>query len=127
MAELVEVLMDAGLQIVTILVGAVVTWIAVRVQEWLKAEGNASKLKQKESYAKLAVEAVELIFNEANGAKKLAEAKNRLLDYAEENNLPIGEQELQVLIESAVMKLKAEGKEIKNIYDEQIGGLTKDE
>lgn len=127
MAELIEVLTDAGLQIVTILVGAVVTWIAVRVQEWLKAEGNATKLKQKESYAKLAVEAVELIFNEVDGARKLEEAKKRLLDYAEENNLPIGEKELQVLIESAVMKLKAEGKEIKNIYDEQTGGLTKDE
>lgn len=127
MAELIEVLTDAGLQIVTILIGAVVTWIAVRVQEWLKAEGNAIKLKQKESYAKLAVEAVELIFNEVDGARKLAEAKKRLLDYAEENNLPIGEKELQVLIESAVMKLKAEGKEIKNIYDEQTGGLMKDE
>ena len=71
------------------------------------------------SYAKLAVEAVELIFNEVDGPRKLKEAKNRLLEYAEEHNLPIGEKELQVLIESAVMKLKAEGKEIKNIYDEQ--------
>ena len=70
MAELIDVLTDAGLQIVTILVGAVVTWVAIRVQEWLKAEGNASKLKQKEHYAKLAVEAVELIFNEVDGPRK---------------------------------------------------------
>lgn len=123
MIELIEVLTDAGLQIITILVGAVVTWVAIRVQEWLKAEGNASKLKQKEHYAKLAVEAVELIFNEVDGPRKLAEAKKRLLDYAEKHNLPIGEKELQVLIESAVMKLKAEGKEIKNIYDEQTKGV----
>lgn len=127
MAELIEVLTDAGVQIVTILVGALISWLALKIREWLKTEENATKLKQKERYARLAVEAVELMFNELEGEQKLIEAKERLLKWAEKNQIPIGEDELRVLIESAVVQLKKEGKEIKSVYDEQTWkGLIED-
>lgn len=119
MAEVVEILTEALLQIVGIVVAGLISLVALKVKDFLKTEENATQLKQKESYAKLAVEAVELIFKEFEGEEKLRQAKEKLLHWAEENNIPISDEEITVLVESAVKKLKDEGKEIKSVYEEE--------
>lgn len=122
MVEVVEILVQALTQIMTILVGALISWVALKVKDWLKTEENANWLKQKESYARIAVEAVELMYRELEGEQKLMESKNRLLHWADENKIPISDEEIRVLIESAVKQLKDEGKEIKSVFDEKVEG-----
>lgn len=111
-----ELLVEAGLEIIGILITALIAWVSFRVQEWLKVDKNRKQLQSVEDYAYLAIQAIEIAFNDLDGEEKFKQAKNRLYHWADKKNIPMDETELEVLIESAVKRLKDEGKEIKDIY-----------
>lgn len=120
MEEITNILLDAGLEIVSILVGALVIWIGSEVKAWLRTKGNAEQLKLKEQYAVLAVQAVELAFQNLASSDKYEVAKQKLLDWANNNNIPLEDREIDTLIESSVKQLKEQGREIKEVYKQEL-------
>lgn len=120
MEEITNILLDAGLEIISILVGALVIWIGSEVKGWLRTKGNAEQLKLKEQYAVLAVQAVELAFQNLASSDKYEVAKQKLLDWANNNNIPLEDREIDTLIESSVKQLKEQGREIKEVYKQEL-------
>lgn len=120
MEEVINILLDAGLEIISILVGALVIWIGSEVKGWLRTKGNAEQLKLKEQYAILAVEAVELAFQNLGSSDKYEAVKQKLVDWAKKNNIPLEYREIDTLIESSVKQLKEQGREIKEVYKEEL-------
>lgn len=119
--QISEVLLGALFEIMKIVVSFIIGWIGFKAKDYLNDKGKALKLSEKEKYAKIAVQAVEMTLNEFDSKAKFEKAKDKLIKLANDNNIPVKESELDSLIDSAVIDLKAEGKEIKKIYNEQIG------
>ncbi len=118
--QVLEVLTGAVIELLTIAVGFIIAWAGLAARQYIKDKDNALKLSEKEHYAKLAVQAVESALKNFNSEEKFEAAKASLVKLANANNIPIKESELDSLIDSAVLDLKAEGKEIKKTYDEQL-------
>lgn len=90
--------------IITILV-ALVTMFVV---PYIKSKLSAEDLKEIVKWVKIAVQAAEMIFKESGmGAKK----KEYVKDFLESHGIKYDSEQIDALIESAVLELK---KEIKN-------------
>lgn len=120
MEQVIDILLDAGLEILTLIVGGIVAKIGLEFQKWMKAKGNVESLQSKEKYAMLAVYAVEMAFQDVNGADKYEAAKNKLLDFCKRYNIPLDEREIDTLIESSVLVLRNEAEEIKKLYKTEL-------
>ncbi|MGE7365697.1 phage holin, LLH family [Desemzia incerta] len=82
-----------------------VTLIAVitkKVVAFLDEKGITEKLSKKQYLVDIAVNAVEQIYQNENGAVKLANARKEAIKLLNDNGLDITESELQNLIEAAV-------------------------
>lgn len=124
MEQVMEILTDAGLELLGLLIGAVITWVGYHIQEWLKTDKNAKQLKEKEAYAMLAVEAVELVSRHLTSVEKYNDAKRKLVKWAETYDIPLESHEIDTLIEQSVKRLKDTGREIKQTYVEETEGVT---
>lgn len=85
----------------TILV-ALIGYVAQKVASYLKEKGVTEKLSNKQYLVDIAVNAVEQIFINENGAEKFAKAKDEAVKLFNENGVPINHEELDVLIEASV-------------------------
>lgn len=126
-AMILELLTDTLLQIVGVILGGVVTWVAYQVKKWLEIDGNAKQVKLLEEYAQLAVEAVELGMSHLSGKEKYNNAKVKIVEWAERKNIPVDAEEIDSLIEGFTKKIKDEGREIKWTYDMELGGIEDDQ
>jgi len=63
-------------------------------------------LQSKEAYVRIIVNAMEQMFDEADGAVKFEEAKRQAVKFLNEKGIKVDDEELDTLIESAVRQLK---------------------
>ena len=119
--QVLEVLLGALFEIMTIGVSFIIGWVGLMAKNYIKDKSNALKFTEKEQYAKIAVQAIEMALSEFDGEEKFEKAKDRLIKIANDNNIPVKDSEIDSLIDSAVLNLKAEGKEIKKVYEIQKG------
>lgn len=82
------------------LLGTVITTVLV---PYLKARLSAQQLEQAKVYARLAVEAAEMLYRESG---KGAEKKAYVQQYLAEHGYTLDTEQLDVLIESAVLEMK---------------------
>lgn len=97
-AELTNAIVSA---LGTILV-ALIGYVAQKVASFLKEKGVTEKLSNKKYLVDIAVNAVEQIFINEDGAEKFAKAKDEAVKLFNENGVPINHEELDVLIEASV-------------------------
>lgn len=116
--QVLEVLLGAALELLAIGVTFIIGWAGLAAKKYIKDKDNALQLEQKEKYARVAVFGIERALQEFDGAEKFVGAKQALLDWTKANNIPLAEEELDLLIENAVTQMKDEGKEIKKAYNE---------
>lgn len=88
------------------ILGTILTlYIIPLIKEWI---GN-EKLDKYEEWASMAVKAAELMWTESGmGANKKAYVVDFLTDMFNKNKIVITEQQMEILIESAVKQLKLE-------------------
>lgn len=86
---------------------------------WLKSKVEAEKLSEAVKWVKIAVQAAEMIYTEADMGKF---KKNYVLTFLEEKGYTYDVNSIDAMIESAVLELKAEGSEIQviKLLDEGI-------
>ena len=101
-----EALQDALLNVLIIIIGMVATFIGQKGHEYLKRKGVLAQLESKKNYVDIVVTAVQQVYAEANGDAKLQEAKAQLVDLFNKNGIKFTEDELNLLIESAVKGMK---------------------
>lgn len=105
-----DALHDAVINLLVVLIGLLASFLSVKVNAYLKAKGIKDQLQSKQNYVNIVVNAMQQIYQEADGNKKLQEAKAQLVDFFNANNIPFTLDELDMLIESAVKGMKKEEK-----------------
>ena len=85
----------------TILI-ALIGYVANALANYLKEKGLTNKLNKKKYLVDIAVNAIEQIYQNEEGSKKLQYAKNEALRLLSENGLKVTETELNAFLESAV-------------------------
>lgn len=85
----------------TILV-ALIGYVAQKVAAYLKEKGVTEQISKKKYLIDIAVNAVEQIWQNENGAVKLQKAKNEAVRLLEENGITVSEAELDAFIEASV-------------------------
>lgn len=87
--------------LVTVAVG-LIGWLTKKVSNYLDELGLTEKLDKKQYLVDLAVNAVEQIWKNEDGATKLIKARNQALDLLKDNGIDITAAELNNMIEAAV-------------------------
>lgn len=87
--------------LVVIAVG-LIGWLARKVAKYLDELGLTEKLDKKQYLVDLAVNAVEQIWKNEDGATKLVKARNQALDLLNDNGIDITASELNNMVEASV-------------------------
>ncbi len=99
---------------ITTIIEAVMTLIIALITTflipWIKTKVSAEKLAEVNKWVKIAVQAAEMIYTES-GAGNLK--KKYVLNYLEEKGYTYDSESINLMIEAAVLELKAEGAELK--------------
>lgn len=107
--------------LVTILI-ALIGYVANALANFLKEKGLTNKLDKKKYLVDIAVNAIEQIYQQEEGAVKLGKAKQEALRLLQENGLVISDTELQTFIESAVKAMNDGFNSTKDEVIERIEG-----
>lgn len=103
MAEFVQ---EAILQILGAVLSLAVTAIGIYGTQFLRNNVFLQNLAKKKEITSIIVKFVEQAYKEIDGVDKLSKAKEEVLKWANNIGLKITEQELDIMIESAVKDLK---------------------
>lgn len=101
-----EALQDVLLNLLIVVVGFGDNFHRTKGTAYLKKKGVLAQLESKKNYVAIVVSAVQQVYAEANGDAKLQEAKVQLIDLFNKNGIKFTEDELDLLIESAVKGMK---------------------
>lgn len=102
----VEVVQQAVLNVLGIGLVFIIGYIAKQFGGFLKDKGILEQLQSKEAYVHIIVNAMEQMFDEADGAVKFEEAKRQAVKFLNGKGIKVDDEELDALIESAVRQLK---------------------
>ena len=105
----------------TILI-ALIGYVAKKTATYLDQKGITEKLNKKKYLVDIAVNAIEQIYQQEEGAVKLSKAKQEALRLLQENGLSISDTELQAFIESAVKAMNDGFNSTKDEVIERIEG-----
>nr|DAV18249.1 MAG TPA: holin [Caudoviricetes sp.] len=101
-----EELQAALINLLVVIVGLAATFLSAKVNTYLKDKGIKEQLESKKNYVNIVVNAMQQLYSEADGDKKLQEAKQHLVAFFNANNIKFTMEELDMLIEAAVKGMK---------------------
>jgi|SRR5690606_14528087 len=102
---IVEAIQTELINLVVVVITALIGIVTQKVTAFLKEKGVVAKLEGNKELVKIAVNAVEQTYKELNGEEKLNVAKLELVKLMNEKKIKISEQEIDMLIESAVKEM----------------------
>lgn len=101
-----EALQEALINLLVVVIGLVASFVGAKGTQFLKEKGIAAQLESKKNYVDIVVKAMQQIYQEADGSEKLENAKSELIELFNKNGIKFTEEELNLLIESAVKGMK---------------------
>lgn len=109
-----EVFNDFFIQILQIALTGLAGFIGIKINKLINKKEVSEVFEQQRGIIKIVVRFVEQSFNELNGAQKLEKAKSESLIWLNSLGLNITEQQLNLMIESAVHELTLKAKEVES-------------
>ena len=110
MNEVMDVFMSGVISLLGSVVTVAVGIITYKITKWgnkyINNQNTKLTTQQKQAVVNSTVAYVEQVFKDIDGAQKLEEAKNKILTLLQEQGITITDEEMQVLIEAAVVGLK---------------------
>ena len=110
MNEVMDVLMSGVISLLGSVITVAISIITYKVTKWgneyINNQNTKLTIQQKQAVINSTVAYVEQVFKDLDGAQKLEEAKNVILASLEKQGIDIDEDEMQILIEAAVLGLK---------------------
>lgn len=106
-----EVLQDQIVNIIGTLLTVIAGYAVKQLKGYLDQKGITQKLQAYESSARIAVSAVEQIYQNEDGQSKLLRARIHMAQSLQNKGINIDEEDLQYWIESAVYGMKNGAKE----------------
>ncbi len=110
MNDIMDILMPSVISLLGTVVTVAVSIVTYKITKWgndyINNQNTKLTTQQKQAVVKSTVAYVEQVFKDIDGAQKLEKAKDRILSLLQEQGITITDDEMQVLIESAVAGLK---------------------
>ncbi|EDP67298.1 hypothetical protein CAT7_07398 [Carnobacterium sp. AT7] len=100
-----DAVQEALFNALVVMVVGLIGWLARKVAKYLDELGLTEKLDKKQYLVDLAVNAAEQIWQNEDGAIKLANARKEAIKLLNENKINITDTELQNLIEASVKSM----------------------
>lgn len=113
--EISEVLNSFVIDILGIVLTGIATWLGIKVKKLINRKEVTEILEQQRGIIKVVVRFVEQAFQELDGPEKLEKAKSESLIWLNAIGLKITEQQLNLIIESAVHELALAKKEAEQV------------
>lgn len=106
MNDVINQIMPYVISIVGVILGAVSLWIGNKVNAFMEKNKIYDALKANQLIVKASVEYAEQVFQALDGQEKFEMAKQKALEIFNERGITIGDNELDALIEQAVIQFK---------------------
>ncbi len=117
MMEILDSIQSELINMVIVIITTCISLVATYITKFLKEKGIVAKLEKNEKTVKIVVNAVEQLYHEHKGQEKFELAKKELVELLNSKKIKITEQEIKLLIESAVREANAS---IKKELDKSI-------
>lgn len=108
MLELINIAMPYIMKGLGALLGIVALFVFTKINKYAKEKFNESQLSVISIIVKNVVHCVEQTFKDLHGEDKLNEAKNKLINLLEAKGIKLTDEEINILIESAVNQMNKE-------------------
>lgn len=105
-----DILMPGILSVLGTIITVVVSIVSYKITKWgneyINNQNTKFTTEQKQAVVNSTVAYVEQVFKDLGSAAKLEEAKNKIMTSLQKEGIDIDEEEMQILIEAAVLGLK---------------------
>lgn len=93
------------LNLLAVVLVACVGFITRKVTHFLEAKGVVARLESNKELVRIVVEAVEQVYGQLDGKRKLDIAKEKLAELMQEKNIKISTKEIDALIEALIKEM----------------------
>ena len=110
MIEIINVAMPYIMKGIGMLLGALGLFVLTKISKFAKEKFNETQLSVISIIVKNVVQCVEQTFKDLHGEEKFNGAKNKLIAILETKGIKLTDEEIAILIESAVNEMNKGGK-----------------
>ena len=105
MIDVLNVVMPEVLKFIGVLVGLLLSFLIEKVRKYVEQQKNSDIIKDVTNHT---VKYVEQVFKDIHGKEKLEKAKNKIIDLLAKKKIVLTDEEIEILIESAVNTMNNE-------------------
>ena len=106
MEQIIEILVGALAQILVIVIGAVAGLVGMKVKNFYNQKEIKEAIENNKVIIGIAVDFAEQTYKALDGSEKFEKAKDKAIAMMNERGIPVKEEEIDAMIEQAVLSFK---------------------
>lgn len=106
MEQIIEILVGALAQVLVIVIGAVAGFAGMKVKNFYNQKEIKETIENNKIIVGIAVDFAEQTYKALDGSEKFEKAKDKAVAMMNERGIPVKEEEIDAMIEQAVLSFK---------------------
>lgn len=106
MEQIIEILVGALAQVLVIVVGAVAGFAGMKVKNFYNQKEIKETIENNKIIVGIAVDFAEQTYKALDGSERFEKAKDKAIAMMNERGIPVKEEEIDAMIEQAVLSFK---------------------
>jgi hypothetical protein len=106
MEQIIEILVGALAQVLVIIIGAVAGFAGMKVKNFYNQKEIKETIENNKIIVGIAVDFAEQTYKALDGSEKFEKAKDKAVAMMNERGIPVKEEEIDAMIEQAVLSFK---------------------
>ena len=106
MEQIIEILVGALAQILVIVIGAVAGLVGMKVKNFYNQKEIKETIENNKIIVGIAVDFAEQTYKALDGSERFEKAKDKAIAMMNERGIPVKEEEIDAMIEQAVLSFK---------------------
>ena len=106
MEQIIEILVGALVQILVIVIGAVAGLVGMKVKNFYNQKEIKEAIENNKVIIGIAVDFAEQTYKTLKGSERFEKAKDKAIAMMNERGIPVKEEEIDAMIEQAVLSFK---------------------
>ena len=106
MEQIIEILVGALAQVLVIVIGAVAGFAGMKVKNFYNQKEIKETIENNKIIVGIAVDFAEQTYKALDGSEKFEKAKDKAVTMMNERGIPVKEEEIDAMIEQAVLSFK---------------------
>ena len=106
MEQIIEILVGALAQVLVIVIGAVAGLVGMKVKNFYNQKEIKETIENNKIIVGIAVDFVEQTYKALDGSERFEKAKDKAIAIMNERGIPVKEEEIDAMIEQAVLSFK---------------------